>query len=376
MAGPLNGFTVVEMAGIGPSPFCAMMLADMGADVIRIDRLTPGFLGGGGTIIDRGRRTIALDIKKPGAADVVLRLLDKADALLEGFRPGVMERLGLGPEACQARNPRLVYGRMTGWGQDGPLAQAAGHDLNYIALTGALHAMGQAGHPPAPPLHLVGDMGGGAMMLAFGVLCGLLEAGRTGKGQVVDAAICDGASLLASAYHGKLRSGDWINRRQSNMLDGGAHFYGCYTCADGRYVSIGAIEPQFYRQLLELCGIEDPDFERQWDRAQWPLLRGKLERLIASRTRDQWCALLEGTDACFAPVLDFEEAPRHPHNQARGGFIETGGVVHPAPAPRFSRTPGQARPVPAPGEHTETLLAELGFADADIRALRERGAIA
>jgi alpha-methylacyl-CoA racemase len=364
------------MAGIGPGPFCAMMLADMGADVIRIDRLAPGFLGGGGTIIDRGRRTIALDLKKPGATDIVLRLLDRADALLEGFRPGVMERLGLGPDECLARNPRLVYGRMTGWGQDGPLAQAAGHDLNYIAITGALHAMGHADRPPTPPLHLVGDMAGGAMMLAFGVLCGLLEAGRTGRGQVVDAAICDGASLLASAYHGKLQDGGWINQRQSNMLDGGAHFYGCYACADGKYVSIGAIEPQFYRLLLERCGIDDPDFQQQWERAQWPQLRAKLAGIIAGRTREQWCALLEGTDACFAPVLDFEEAPRHPHHVARNSFIETGGIVHPAPAPRLSRTPGQARAVPAPGAHTEELLAELGLAPAEIQALRERGAIA
>nr|WP_315529333.1 CaiB/BaiF CoA-transferase family protein [uncultured Achromobacter sp.] len=376
MAGPLSGFTVVEMAGIGPGPFCAMMLADMGADVIRIDRLTPGFLGGGGTIIDRGRRTIALDLKQPGAAGIVLRLLDKAHALLEGFRPGVMERLGLGPDECLARNPRLVYGRMTGWGQDGPLAQSAGHDLNYIAITGVLHAMGQAGLPPAPPLHLVGDMGGGAMMLAFGVLCGLLEAGRTGRGQVVDAAICDGASLLASAYHGKLQDGSWVNQRQSNMLDGGAHFYGCYTCTDGKYVSIGAIEPQFYRLLLERCGIDDPDFQHQWDRAQWPQLRAKLAGIIAGKTREQWCSLLEGTDACFAPVLDFEEAPRHHHHQARGSFVETGGTVHPAPAPRLSRTPGRAGAVPKPGEHTEELLAELGLAQNEIQALRDRGAIA
>jgi alpha-methylacyl-CoA racemase len=376
MAGPLSGFTVVEMAGIGPGPFCAMMLADMGADVIRIDRLAPGFLGGGGTIIDRGRRTIALDIKKPGATDIVLRLLDKADAVLEGFRPGVMERLGLGPDECLARNPRLVYGRMTGWGQDGPLAQAAGHDLNYIAITGALHAMGHAELPPTPPLHLVGDMGGGAMMLAFGVLCGLLEAGRTGRGQVVDAAICDGASLLASAYHGKLQDGGWINQRQSNMLDGGAHFYGCYVCADGKYVSIGAIEPQFYRLLLERCGIDDPEFQQQWERAQWPQLRAKLAGIIAGRTREQWCALLEGTDACFAPVLDFEEAPRHPHHVARSSFIKTDGIVHPAPAPRLSRTPGQAGAVPAPGAHTEELLVELGLAQAEIQALREHGAIA
>ena len=367
---------MVEMAGIGPSPFCAMMLADMGADVIRIDRLAPGFLGGGGTIIDRGRRTIALDIKKPGAIEIVLRLLDKADALLEGFRPGVMERLGLGPDACLARNPRLVYGRMTGWGQEGPLAQSAGHDLNYIAITGALRAIGYADRPPTPPLHLVGDIGGGAMMLAFGIVCGLLEAGRTGKGQVVDAAVCDGASLLASSYHGKLHNGDWVNRRQSNMLDGGAHFYGCYVCADGKYVSIGAIEPQFYRLLLDRCGIDDPAFEQQWERAQWPLLRGKLERIIADKTRAHWCALLEGTDACVAPVLDFEEAPQHLHNQARGSFIETGGIIHPAPAPRFSRTPGQARSVPTPGQHTEALLVELGLEAAHIQALRECGTIA
>ena len=259
-----------------------MMLADMGADVIRVDRLTPGFLGGGGTVVDRGRRSIALDLKQPGAVDVVLRLLDGADALIEGFRPGVMERLGLGPDVCLARNRRLVYGRMTGWGQDGPLAQAAGHDLNYIALTGALHAMGEADRPPAPPLHLVGDMGGGAMMLAFGLLCALLEAGRSGQGQVVDAAICDGASLLATTYHGKLRDGDWVNRRQANMLDGGAR-YGCYACADGKYVSIGAIEPQFYRLLLERCGIDDPDFQRQWDRAQWPALRPGWRRSSPAR---------------------------------------------------------------------------------------------
>lgn len=376
MTGPLSGFTIVEMAGIGPGPFCAMMLADMGADLIRVDRLTPGFLGGGGTVVDRGRRSIALDLKQPGAVDVVLRLLDGADALIEGFRPGVMERLGLGPDVCLARNRRLVYGRMTGWGQDGPLAQAAGHDLNYIALTGALHAMGEADRPPAPPLHLVGDMGGGAMMLAFGLLCALLEAGRSGQGQVVDAAICDGASLLATTYHGKLRDGDWVNRRQANMLDGGAHFYGCYACADGKYVSIGAIEPQFYRLLLERCGIDDPEFQRQWDRAQWPALRARLATLIAGKTRDEWCALLEGSDACFAPVLDFEEAPDHPQHRARASFVETDGIRHPAPAPRLSRTPGQARPIPQPGQHTEELLAGLGWSPSDIQVLRERGAIA
>lgn len=378
---PLHGVRVVEFEGIGPGPLAARMLADMGAEVITLTRAEQAAAARrlGGAVenpLRRGKTVEVIDLKSPEGKARALDLIAQADALIEGFRPGVMERLGFGPAECAARNPRLVYGRMTGWGQDGPLAQAAGHDLNYIAITGALHAMGHAELPPAPPLHLVGDMGGGAMMLAFGVLCGLLEAGRTGQGQVVDAAICDGASMLASAYHGKLQSGDWVNRRQSNMLDGGAHFYGCYACADGKYVSIGAIEPQFYRLLLERCGIDDPDFQQQWERAQWPQLRAKLAGIIAGKTRDQWCALLEGTDACFAPVLDFEEAPRHPHHQARGSFIETGGTVHPAPAPRFSRTPGQARPVPAPGEHTEALLAELGLAQAEIQALREHGAIA
>ena len=285
-----------------------------------------------------------------------------------------MERLGLGPDVCLARNRRLVYGRMTGWGQDGPLAQAAGHDLNYIALTGALHAMGEADRPPAPPLHLVGDMGGGAMMLAFGLLCALLEAGRSGQGQVVDAAICDGASLLATTYHGKLRDGDWVNRRQANMLDGGAHFYGCYACADGKYVSIGAIEPQFYRLLLERCGIDDPDFQRQWDRAQWPRCgaggahrRQDPRRMVRAARRQR---------RLLRPVLDFEEAPDHPQHRARASFVETDGIRHPAPAPRLSRTPGQARPIPQPGQHTEELLAGLGWSPSDIQALRERGAIA
>ena len=376
MAGPLSGFTVLEMAAIGPGPFCAMMLADMGAEVIRIDRLVPGFLGGGGSIVERGRRSIGLDLKQPGAVEIVMRLVEKADALIEGFRPGVMEKLGMGPEACMARNPRLVYGRMTGWGQGGPLAQAAGHDLNYIAITGALHAMGSADRPPMPPLHLVGDMGGGGMMLAFGVLCGLLEASRSGKGQVVDSAISDGAALLASSYFSRMAKGEWINQRESNMLDGGAHFYGCYTCADGKYVSIGSIEPQFYRLLLELCAIDDPDFQKQWERALWPALRAKLAGIIARKTRDEWCALLEGTDVCFAPVLDFTEAPSHPHNRARGTFMESNGLVHPAPAPRFSRTPGQAGEVPKAGQHTESILQDLGLQDAEIAALRQCGAIA
>lgn len=375
MSGPLKGLTVLEMAGIGPGPFCAMMLADMGADVIRIDRKVPGFLGGGGTLIDRGRRTIALDIKKPGAADVVRRLMLKSDALIEGFRPGVMERLGLGPEESLRANPKLVYGRMTGWGQTGPLAHAAGHDINYIALTGVLNAMGYADRPPTPPLHVVGDLGGGAMMLAFGVVCALLHARQTGQGQVVDAGISDGVALLSTGYHGMRANGKWLAQRQSNMLDGAAHFYGCYDCADGKFVSIGSIEPQFYAELLQRCSIDDADFKDQWAREQWPALRDKLAALFRTRTRDQWCELLEGTDVCFAPVLDFEEAAKHPHNQARGSFMETGGVTHPSPSPRLSRTPAQAGSVPTPGEHTDTLLAEAGFSATDVQTLRSSGVI-
>lgn len=375
MSGPLSGFKIVEMAGIGPGPFCAMMLADMGAEVICIDRKTPGVLGGGGSIVDRGRRTIVLDLKNPASVEVVLRLVERADALIEGMRPGVMERLGLGPAPCLQRNPRLVYGRMTGWGQTGPLANAAGHDLNYIAITGALNAMGHADRPPTPPLHLVGDMGGGAMMLAFGIVSALLETSRSGQGQVVDAAICDGVSALSSMYYAMLGSGQWRLQREANMLDGGAHFYGCYSCADDKFISIGSIEPQFYVLLLQLCGLDDPVFSAQWERAAWPALRARLAALFKTRTRDAWCELLEGTDVCFAPVLDFVEAAQHPHNLARDSFIETNGITHPAPAPRFSRTPGAAGSVPKVGQHTLEVLAELGLSEAEVTALRESGAI-
>lgn len=375
MAGPLTGYKVLEMAGIGPGPFCAMMLADMGAEVIRIDRKTPGFLGGGGTIIDRGRRTIALDLKKPGAIEIVLDLIETCDALIEGFRPGVMERLGLGPEICFARNPRLIYGRMTGWGQTGPLSHAAGHDLNYIAITGALHAMGHADRPPTPPLHVVGDLGGGGMMLAFGIVCALLEAQQSGQGQIIDAAVSDGVSTLATAYHGMLANGRWTNARQANMLDGGAHFYGCYTCQDGKFISIGSIEPQFYTLLLKLCNITDPDFDDQWERDKWPALRTRLEALFATKTRDEWSALLEGSDVCFAPVLDFKEATTHPHHKTRNNFVETDGLVHPAPSPRFSRTKAVSGTIPDPGIHTEDILTQLGRSRDDIAALRENGTI-
>jgi alpha-methylacyl-CoA racemase len=353
-----------------------MMLADMGAEVTRVDRLIPGALGGGGTVVDRGRKTIAIDLKNPSVTGVMLRLIDTADVLIEGNRPGVMERLGLGPDVCLARNPRLVYGRMTGWGQSGPLALAAGHDLNYIGLTGALHAMGHTDRAPPPPLHLVGDLGGGAMMLAFGVVCAVLEAHTSGKGQVIDAAICDGASLLASSYHDSLSRDKWHLNRQSNMLDGGAPFYRCYTCADGKFLSVGPIEPPFYRLFLERAGVDDPTFIEQWNRGEWPALHARLEALFLTRSRDRWCELFDGSDACVAPVLDFVEATKHPHNVARGNFIETDGVLHPAPAPRFSRTPAEAGPLAKTGEHTLEVLRQLGLNAIEIGALRASGAIA
>jgi alpha-methylacyl-CoA racemase len=378
MPGPLNGLRVIEMVGLGPCPFAAMMLADMGAEVIRIDRKqTPGnagpfpILGTKFDVLARGRRSLALDLKHPDARDVVLRLAEQADVLVEGFRPGVMERLGLGPDACLERNPKLVYGRVTGWGQHGPLAQAAGHDLNYIALSGMLHAMGRADAPPAPPLNLVGDFGGGAMMLAFGVVCGVLEARASGKGQVVDAAMTDGSALLGAMMYGLRAFGTWNDQREANMLDGGAPFYDTYACADGKYISIGAIEPQFYTQLLALAGAVDPDFARQWSRPRWPQLKAKFAALFATRTRDAWCALLEGTDVCFAPVLDMAEAPAHPHNLARGTFIEQDGVTQPAPAPRFSRTaPGVPAAPAAPGQDSEQVLADWGWSPDAIETLK------
>ena len=375
MAGPLAGIKVVEMNAIGPAPFAVMMLADMGAEVIRVDRLQSGFLNGDGSVIGRGRRSIGIDPRKPGATEVLLALIDAADVLVEGFRPGVMERLGLGPEICLQRNPRLVYGRMTGWGQTGSLAPVAGHDLNYIALTGALHAMGHADREPTPPLHLVGDMGGGALFLVAGVLAALFEAQRSGKGQVVDAAISDGVALMSTMYYEFRQRGEW-GGRGSNLFDGGAPFYGCYTCADGQLISIGSIEPQFYRQLLELCEIDDPEFEKQWDRERWPSLRSKLETVFRGRTRDQWCQLLEGTDVCFAPVLDFDEAPNHPHLRARGTFINDAQGIYPGPAPRFSRTPAKPGERVSNGAQTLEVLRELGLDDAAVATLRAAGAIA
>jgi len=378
MPGPLHGIKIIELVGIGPCPFAAMMLADMGAEVIRIDRQpVPGAatpfpsLGTKYDVMARGRRSLALDLKHPAAKEVVLTLVEQADILLEGFRPGVMERLGLGPDACLARNPKLVYGRITGWGQTGPLAQAAGHDLNYIALSGMLHAMGRADTPPAPPLNLVGDFGGGAMMLAFGVVCAALEARGSGKGQVVDAAMVDGSALLGAMMYGLRAHGSWSDARAANMLDGGAPFYDTYACRDGKYLSVGAIEPQFHARLLDLTGATDPDFLEQWSQKRWPELKAKFAALFATRTRDEWCTLLEGTDACVAPVLDMAEAPRHPHNRARGSFVELAGVTQPAPAPRFSRTaPDVASAPAAPGQHSAEILADWGWSAQAIEKLK------
>ncbi|QYF91662.1 CoA transferase [Massilia sp. PAMC28688] len=383
MPGPLAGIRVIEMVGLGPCPFAAMMLADMGAEVIRVDRKTaPGaatpfpILGTRCDVMARGRRSLALDLKHPDARDVVLRMVEQADIIIEGFRPGVMERLGLGPDACRARNAALVYGRITGWGQEGPLAQAAGHDINYIALTGMLHAMGRAGQPPAPPLNLVGDFGGGAMMLAFGVVCAVLEARKSGHGQVVDAAMTDGAALLGAMMYGFRAHGSWNEARGANLLDGGAHFYDTYACADGRFISIGAIEPQFYALLLQLAGIDDPAFQAQMDPASWPALTEKLAAIFARRSRDQWCDLLEGTDVCFAPVLDMAEAPQHPHNRARSTFVDVDGVLQPAPAPRFSRTaPELGTPPRVPGQDSAAVLAAWGWSAAEIDSLAAKRVI-
>ncbi len=384
--GPLAGVKVVEMAGLGPGPFCAMMLADMGAEVLRVERkpapgadavpLHPVYNPGRAGVLHRGRRSVALDLKAPGAVDAILRLVEGADALIEGFRPGVMERLGLGPEVCEGRNPRLVYGRITGWGQHGPLAHAAGHDIDYIAISGALHAIGEAGRAPVPPLNLVGDFGGGGMLLAFGVVCALFEARSSGLGQVVDAAMCDGAATLMAMIYGFRGMGQWSDTRGNNLLDGAAPFYGTYRCADGGYLAVGSIEPQFYAELLRRCGVEDPDLADPTDPAGWPRQKEKWAAVFATRTRDEWCAILEGSDACVAPVLGLAEAPDHPHNRARGTFVELEGVVQPAPSPRFSRTPGEIQgPPPLTGEHTEAALGDWGLTAGEIGALKDGGAI-
>ena len=378
--GPLQGLKIIELAGIGPGPFCGMLLADLGADVVVVDRKgRPLPLGGKATadITRRGKRSIALDLKVPQAIETVLRLVEGADGLIEGFRPGVTERLGLGPEQCMERNPRLVYGRMTGWGQTGPLAGAAGHDINYISLSGALYHGGHHDSPPAAPPTLVGDIGGGAMFLALGVVSAILSARSSGQGQVVDAAITDGSALMTALMFTMLHNGRWNHKRQSNVLDGGAFWYDCYQCADGEWISVGALEPQFYAELIERCGLTDEGLQpAQFDIARWPELRQRFERLFRTKTRDEWCAQLEGTDVCFAPVLNLEEATRHPHNRARRTFLEVDGVVQPAPAPRFSATPAELNEPPAEvGAHAAELLAEAGFSERDIEALKSTGAL-
>ena len=370
--GPLAGYRIIELAGIGPGPFCGMMLSDMGAEVIRVDRYTENPQPSK-DVLARNRRSIAVDLKQPEGVETVLKLVETADALFEGFRPGVTERLGLGPDDCLARNPKLVYGRMTGWGQEGPMAQAAGHDINYIALCGALYSIGRAGERPVPPLNLVGDFGGGGMLLAYGIVCALLEAQKSGQGQVVDAAMIDGAASLMSMFFTMSASGAFTDQRGSNLLDGGAHFYDTYETSDGQYVSLGSIEPQFYALLVEKAGLDPERFKPQMDQSQWPALKAELARVFKTKTRDEWCAIMEGTDVCFAPVLSLLEAPAHPHNVARNGFLTVDGVVQPAPAPRFSRTAPEVKhgPVPA-GSDSRAVLADAGFSAGRHRGPAER----
>ena len=382
--GPLSGVRIVEIAGIGPGPFAAMMLADMGADIVRIDRassvLPDGYDRPSLDVLNRGRRSIGVDLKRPEGIETVLRLVEGADALIEGFRPGVMERLGLGPDACLARNPRLVFGRMTGWGQEGPIAHSAGHDINYIALAGALDPIGRKEGAPVPPLNLVGDFGGGGMVLAFGIACALVERSRSGQGQVVDAAMVDGAAVLMNFFNGLRAMGGWHDERGTNILDTGAHFYDAYECSDGKYVSLGSIEPQFYAELLEKTGLADEwqgDLPQQMDRAQWPALKEALSEVIKRKTRDEWCEIMEGSDVCFAPVLSLAEAPSHPHNVHRGTFVEVEGQLQAGPAPRFSRTaPEIQRPPCQAGQHTDEALGDWGFGSDEIAQLRDQKAIA
>ena len=368
--GPLSGYKIIEIAGIGPGPFAAMMLSDMGAEVIRVERVQAvrESAGSNWDVMQRGRKNVAIDLKHPDGVEALLQLVEHADALIEGFRPGVMERLGVGPDVCLARNKKLVFGRMTGWGQDGPYANSAGHDINYIALAGALAHFGRAGEAPVPPLNMVGDFGGGGMLLAYGVVCALLEAQRSGAGQVVDAAMVDGSAILMSMFWGFKNIGlHDENARGTNMLDTGAHFYDVYKCSDGKFVSIGSIEPQFYAQLLQLTGLaNDAEFASQQDRSMWPKLKQRLTEVFATKSQAEWCQIMEGTDVCFAPVLTMSEAAKHPHNVARKTFIEVDGVAQPAPAPRFSRTNATVShgPVVA-GENTHEVLQSWGVKNVD-----------
>jgi alpha-methylacyl-CoA racemase len=375
--GPLKGVKVIEMGGIGPGPFCAMMLSDMGATVLRIDRkVEPARFEPKYNILQRGRPSIGVNLKKPEGIELLLKLIEKADILQEGFRPGVMERIGLGSDVCLKRNPKLIYGRMTGWGQKGPLSQAAGHDINYIALTGALYSIGRPDHNPVPPLNLVGDFGGGGMLLAFGTVCALFETRRSGKGQVIDAAMIDGAAVLMAFFYGQRASGKWTDARGSNYLDGGAHYYNTYETADGKWISIGSIEPKFYTLLLEKLKIDDLEFKVQQNREKWPGFKKKLSDIFKTKTRNEWCEILEGTDVCFGPVLDMGEAFNHPHNLARKTFVEIEGVPQPAPAPRFSRTKPEIQgPVHTGEEYTKKALLDWGIPPDDIDRLKAAAVI-
>lgn len=381
-SGPLAGIRIIEFAAKGPCPMSAMLLSDLGADVVRIDRIgdenrTDHGIPGPLRFLERGRRSIALDLKRHETREIVLRLVAASDALIEGFRPGVMEKLGLGPDQCLASNPRLVYGRVTGWGQDGPLSPTAGHDINYIALTGALDAIGQENGPPVVPLNLLGDFGGGATYLAIGVLSALLEARRSGRGQIVDVAMTDAVISLMTALYAARARGDWIERRGSNFLDGGAHYYGIYETRDGKYLAIGAIEEKFRRELFEKLGLDSLPVDKLMDRGQWPQLKARISQVIRRKTRDDWVRIFEGSDACIAPVLSMSEAIGHPHNKARKAFVEVAGVAQPAPAPRLSRTPGTVGATAAtPGEHTRAILEELGFGVDDVRKMQAEGIVA
>jgi alpha-methylacyl-CoA racemase len=375
--GPLDGVQVVEIASLAPAPFGCMVLADLGADVLRVDRVGAATGRADGGPLSRGRRSVQLDLKQPEGIGLLLTLIEDADVLVEGFRPGVTERLGFGPAECAQRNPRLVYARMTGWGQDGPLAATAGHDIDYIAVSGALYPLGRAGGPPTPPVNLLGDFGGGGLLMALGILAALVERERSGLGQVVDAAMVDGSALLSAFLYGLRASGSWRDERGTNLLDTGAPFYDTYATADGQHVAVGALEPQFYAALLRGLGLDQGDpLPEQYDESGWPVLREKFTAVFASRTRDEWAQAFAGTDACVAPVLSPAEAPGHPHNAARDTFTEVAGVMQPSPAPRFSRTPaGQPAAPPRGGADTDTVLAGLGYSAAEVAALRSRGVV-
>ena len=376
--GPLSGFKIIELAGIGPGPFCGMMLADMGAEVIRVERIGAAqATRAPKDVLTRNRRSIAVDLKSPAGVEAILRLVEKADGLIEGFRPGVTERLGLGPQDCQDKNPRLVYGRMTGWGQEGPMAQAAGHDINYISLAGALHAIGRNGERPVPPLNLVGDFGGGGMLLAYGMVCGLLEATKSNQGQVIDAAMVDGTAALMAMFYSMSASGVFGTERGTNMLDGGAHFYDTYETADGEYISIGSIEPQFYALLMEKAGLDADYFQPQMDRGRWGELKARLTEVFLTKTQAQWCEIMEGSDVCFAPVLNLIDAANHPHNKARNSYQTVGGMLQQSPAPRFSRTQAaEIVPPRVPGEDTAAVLADYGFTEEEIVNLTSADVVA